>query len=349
MALNTKIKIDDNHVVQEAGTTLTLSGTTKYGAHPTFTTDTQLVDKKYVDDNIISGATSATTYNLGSPAAVEVGGITVDYVLTGKSTNCILQDMLYPELCGTITAPSMSSVVLTPGTTPIEVGTVCNLSVAASFSRGSINPQYCSASTYRSGAPISYCFTGAQLNGEEACTSTLASTGITSYTILAGNNTWGACTCYSAGVPALNNKNNEYCAALGAGIVAGATDTIVGILPYFYGVSVSAPTPNSALLTAGSKVVQTSTGTVCITYGVQTSKYLWFATPCASTTKLGWYEGATNKGNIGTPSDLFDAPTAVSVNSPSSCWSAECYKFYVSTISTDTSANLYCMTNVAQQ
>ena len=79
MAFNTKIKIDDQHVVQNSGTTLTLSSgsTTKYDAHPNFTQDTQLVDKKYVDDNIVSGVTANTIYQGGSPATVEVGGLPV--------------------------------------------------------------------------------------------------------------------------------------------------------------------------------------------------------------------------------------------------------------------------------
>ncbi len=351
MAFNTKIKIDDQHVVQGVGTTLTLSGDTKYGAHPTFTGDTQVVDKKYVDDNIISGVTSGATYNLGSPAAVEVGGLEVGYVLTGKSTNCIIEDMMYPSIEGTLTAPSMSSTVVTPGTSPIEIGTICNLTVTGNFSRGSINPQGQSASPFRSGAANSYCFTGAGTNGSELCTATSAATGITGHVIVVGSNTWGSCTSFDEGVQPKDNKGAEFNAPYGAGTTGAQTDTITGILPYFYGTSDAQPTANQALIDSGSKCVVLSNAntSVQITYGSLVSKWLWFATPNASTTKQGWYEGATNKGNIGTPSDLFDANTPVSINSPDACWGSETYKIYISTFSTDTTSFAYCMTNIAQQ
>ena len=349
MAFNTKINIDDQHVIQNTDTTLTLSGNTKYGEHPTFTGDTQIVDKKYVDDNIITGVTAGTTYDLGSPAAVSVGGIDVDYVLTGKTSNEIIQDMMYPSIEGTLTAPSMTSLVVTPGTSPIEIGTVCNLTVTGNFSRGSINPQYDSASPFRSGAANSYCFTGAGTNGSETCTANSAATGVTGHVIVAGSNTWGSCASFDIGVQPKDNKGADFDTPYAAGTTGAQSDTITGILPIFYGVSVAQPTANQALIDSGSKTVITSTGTVQITYGSQTSKWLWFATPNASTTKLGWYEGPTNKANIGTGSDLFNAPSTPSVNSPSACWSGETYKIYVSNISTDTSANAYCMTNAAQQ
>jgi len=349
MGFNTKIQIDDQHVVQGVGTTLTLNGDTRYGEHPTFSGDTQVVDKKYVDDNISSGTTSATTYNLGSPAAVEVGGIPVDYILTGKTTNCIISDMLYPELFPTLTAPQTTSLVVLPSTSPIEIGTICTLSVTANFSGGTINPQYCSASPLRSGAANTYCFTGSLDDSAISCTANSAVTGLTGYVITAGDNTWGSCVSYDIGVQPKSNKDNNYDSPLAAGTTTAKSDTIVGILPIYYGTSDSQPTANQTLIDGGTKAVVTSDGTVCITYGSLTSKWLWFATPNTSTTKQGWYEGTTNKGNIGLVSDLFDAPSTSSVNSPQSCWTGETYKFYISTISTDTSANLYCMTNTPQQ
>jgi hypothetical protein len=362
MAFTTKINLADSKVFQStgSGSTLHLSGTTiiasvgtlKYATHPTFTGGTQVIDKQYVDMKI-TGATGTTIYTLGSPAAVQVGGINVNYVLTGKSTNCILQDMLYPEICGVLTAPSMTSVDLAPSTSPVEIGsTISSLSVTANFSRGSINPSGQSQCYERSGPATCYCFTGAQINGLYACTanSAVAPT-VTGYTVVSGPNTWGARTCYSIGTQPKSNKGNNFSSPLSAGIASLCENSIDGILPYFYGVSTSVPTPGSALLTGGTKVVACSNATnaVQITFGAQTGKYLWFATPAISATKLGWYEGATNKGNIGSVTDLFNAPTTMGVNSPSGYWTGCSYKIYVSNYSTDTSANDYCMTNTAQQ
>lgn len=358
MAFSTKIDLtsskvyqgDNEPLVLSGDTTIAAVGTLKYAVHPTFTGSTQITDKQYVDNCVGAGVSGGTIYNLLSPAVCIVGGIGTGYVLTGKSTNCIIQDMLYPEICGTLTAPSTTSVILAPSTSPIEQGSVItSLSVTANFSRGSINPQGCSASAFRSGAANCYCFTGAQIGGLYTCTANSALQTVTNYTATTGANTWGSRTCYDAGVQPKSNKCCNFSAPLGAGITTLVDATITGILPYFYGVSTVVPTPGSALLVGAGKTIVDSSGQLNITYGVQTAKYLWFATPVASTTKLGWYEGATNKGNIGTGSDLFNAPSSVSVNSPSGLWNGQSYKFYVSTISTDTSANTYCMTNTAQQ
>lgn len=233
MAFNTKINIDDGHVIQESGTTLTLSGNTKYGQHPIFTEDTQLVDKKYVDDNIISGTTSANTYNLLSPAAIEVGGINVGYELTGKTTNCIIQDMLYPELCGTLTAPSTSTSLSETGL--YEIG--CSLTsvvVTSNFDRGSINPQYESASPYRSGEANAYCFSGLQVVGCYDSTANSLQQTATNHIVTQGNNTWGTYTFYDEGVQPKSNKGEDFDSPLASGDTSPAnTASLVGAYPIF--------------------------------------------------------------------------------------------------------------------
>jgi hypothetical protein len=353
MGLNTKIKIDDNHVEQLASTTLTLNSgaTTQYSAHPTFTEDTQVVDKKYVDDNIVSGVTASTVYQLGSPATVTVGGVTIGDTLTGLTSNQILEDILYPDIIGELTGPSMVSVVLSVGT-PQEVGTPIAPDVTATFDRGSIDPKYCSASADRSGAPLVYCFTGPQIQGTPACSTDVSVQSVSNYTVTAGTNTWGSCTCHSIGVQPKDNKDVNYDSPLAAALVTPAVSaTITGIYPFFYGVSVGVPTPGSDLLTGGTTCVVDSDGTIAIGYGLQTDKYLWFAIPTDSTTKQGWIETNNNNGNIGEPSDLFGAQTIVSVDSPDSCWSGQDFKFYVSNYVTSivTTLNDYCMTNTPQQ
>lgn len=356
MAFNTKISLDNNKVIQSNGAILSLSGHTiiandgdlKYQTHPTFSGDTQVVDKKYVDDNIII-ATGSTIYNLESPSAVLLCGITIGYVLTGKSTNCILQDLLVPELFQTsVGSPSTSVGLSQTGT--FEIGCSLSQTITPTYTAGAVTPPYCSTAPYtRGGAANGYSFTGPSVSGGfSGCTSCA----LTPYIVTANANTWSVCTRYNAGSTIKGSKGTltvGYQPALTSGCTAAGSATITGILPYFYGYSVGVPTPDSALLTTGTKVVATSTGQINITYGIQTGKYFWFATPNASTTKLGWYEGPTNKGNIGLISDLFYAPTGVTVNSPSACWSGEVYKIYISNYTTDTSANAYCMTNIAQQ
>jgi hypothetical protein len=263
MAFNTKIQIDDQHVVQSPNTTLTLSGDTRYAVHPNFTGDTQIIDKKYVDDNIVSGVTGGTVYSapLLSPAAVAVGGISVGYVPLGKTSNEILQDMMFPELFGALnpingaTQSAAPSVSLTPSNaSPYEVGcSISTVTINASFSRGTINPQYCSACSQRSGPVTTHYFCGPQTSGSKACTTLTPTTGATSYVITAGVNTaWGVCVATSIGTQPKSNKNNNFSSPLPANTSPAGTAAYVGAYP------ISATTTTISTLTKQTLVPMTS-------------------------------------------------------------------------------------------
>jgi len=353
MAFNTKIRIDDQHVEQVVNSTLTLSGDTRYATHPNFTGDTQIIDKKYVDDNIIS-ATGSTVYDLESPAALEVGGIDVGYVLTGKTANEILQDLLVPELYQTTVGTPTTSLSVTP-TGVREVGCVITtLTVDPTYIAGAITPLYATdGGTTRGGAAISYCYTGPSMGAGFVAA---GSCSVSNYAVTAGAQSWNACTCFDAGATIRGSKGTLNPSVtpnpLPAGCTAaGTAGTITGCYPHFYGSSASDPTLNSALLATGSKVVADSSGQININFGTACGVYLWFATPQTSTTKQGWYEGATNKGNIGIlPTDVWNAPVQnVSVNSPESCWSSVNYKMYKMNVTTSVNGTVYCMTNDRKQ
>jgi hypothetical protein len=243
MAFNTKIRIDDQHVEQVVNSTLTLSGDTRYATHPNFTGDTQIIDKKYVDDNIIS-ATGSTVYDLLSPSACAVGGITVGYVLTGKTSNEIIQDMLFPELFGALnpvngaTQSAAPSVSLSPSNASLyEVGcSIPTVTINASFSRGTINPQYCSACSQRSGPVTTHYFSGPQITtGSISCTTLTPTTATTSaYVVTSGvNSTWGVCVATSIGTQPKSNKNNNFSSPLPANTSPAGTAGYIGAYPIF--------------------------------------------------------------------------------------------------------------------
>jgi len=368
MALNTKLNLVDAKFYQQVDGTLSLSGHTriassgdlKYNVHPNFTGATQIVDKQYVDYKVVSGVTGGTIYAapLLSPAAVCVGGIPIGYVPLGKTSNQILQDMLFPELFGALnpingaTLSLTPSVSLSPAAGTYEVGcSMPTVTITGTFNRGTINPQYCSACSQRSGPVTTHYFSGPQTSGSKACTTLSPTTATTSsYVVTAGANTaWSVCVATSVGTQPRSNKNNTFSSPLPANTSSAGTAAYTGIYPYYYGKSVGVPTPNTALIATGTKVVADSAGQINLTFGADTDKYLWFATPCESTTKLGWRESVSNGGNIGSGSDLFGAATSVNVDSPQSCWATKCYKIYVSNYSTAPTANAYCITNTAQQ
>ena len=101
------------------------------------------------DSIVIYTDAGEDTYNLSSPAAICVGGICVGTVLTGKTAFELFEELLVPELCGSITAPSLSIGLICTGCK--EIGTVISQTVTGTFSRGAINPQYCSGSPVISG------------------------------------------------------------------------------------------------------------------------------------------------------------------------------------------------------
>jgi hypothetical protein len=339
MAFTTKIDLNKNKVFQSDNELLILSGNTviatvgdlRYQTHPEFTGNTQIVDKKYVDLKI-TGATGTTIYNLLTPAAVCVGGINVGYVLTGKSSNCIIQDMLFPEISPVLTAPSMTSLGLAPSTSPLEVGTVIgSLSVTANFSRGSINPQGCSAAACRSNCATCYCFTGAQIVGLKACTANSDTETVTAYSVLAGANTWGSRACYDVGVQPKTNKGTNFGSPLAAGIIGALCEnTITGIYPYYFGKlsSGSRPAVTNALITGGTKVAAYAGTCTSVIFGA-TGEWTWFALPAACAARAYWCETALSRGCMASaPSDKY--PDTCNISISSACWAGISYNVYMS-------------------
>ena len=115
--------------------------------------------------------------------------------------------------------------------------------------------------------------------------------------------------------------------------------TVSSIYPYFYGkvssggaaAGVNRPTANNALITGGTKVVASSTGTISITFNSTADDYSWFAIPSTSTSKTVWYVDALNNGTIGgsvsSGGNLFPANDVVSVTTV--LWGGVSYKVYI--------------------
>lgn len=124
---------------------------------------------------------------------------------------------------------------------------------------------------------------------------------------------------------------------LQSGIFTSNNYTVNSIYPIFFGLANTAPTANQALIDSGIKQVVQSDGTLNITFGA-VGQYLWFAHPALNPTKTKWYVNALNNGNIGSISDLFNAPTTVSITTV--MWAGVSYKIYISNIPTTTTGNM---------
>lgn len=327
MVFNTKIKLDDSNQYQLSGNTLTLSGTTiigkniKYNVHPVFTQDVDIIDKKYVDD-LISTTTGNTIYNLDSPTTITVGGLNIGSIITGKTTNEILKEILVPYLYPTFTSftNNVSSIV--------EVG--CQISGSKSFSWSFSNSSNVSPGTMcicdvTSNATLSCNISTTSPQLTTICTKLFSSCGMTQV--------W----CGSA-------KNS--C----SGQFNSSTLTVSGILPYYWGICTcpggagcNRPVASCAMVLTGTKVLSNSSGSIGINFNSGPDDYIWFAVPSTVTDKTCWCVSALNNGSIGggvSPAcNLFPAPDA-NISVSTACWSSCNYDVYISNKQTCTTSTM---------
>lgn len=140
-------------------------------------------------------------------AAIEVGGIEAGTSYEeGTSLETVLRDMLEPTLYPTLTNPSAS--LAGTGNKLLETGASLNVTITATFNRGSINPAY-GTNGYRAGAA-----TGYSLNSG---TSQAGNTW--SETVTSSNRSFSASVSYAAGEQPKDSKGNNYNSPLPAGSI----------------------------------------------------------------------------------------------------------------------------------
>jgi len=283
-----------------------------------------------------SASGGSTIYNCASPTTCAVGGLNASTSIAGCNLAKIIEMMVAPVLNPTLSSPS-SSILLQPTTPVFEVGCQIGFVETINFNRGSVSPVYCGGTPYRTGSASCYVFTDTGGNQYSGVTNACV---MSSVSILSGNNTAYGVVYYGSGVAPTKSDGSLMTGCTYLSGFISSCSTVCGTYPYFYGNSVGVPVAGSALLTTGTKCVIDSSGNVVVNYNVGSpNKYIWFATPAISQTKTKW-EGSnaptTNTESI--PGGLFNAPTTVSVNSPSSCWTGINYKFYISNYPTSTIA-----------
>ena len=274
---------------------------------------------------------TGATYDLTSPSIFATGGMCSGTVLTGKTAFEILKEILAPELCGVLTAPSEAISANPTGT--FEIGcTISTLCITATFSRGSINPQYCSTSAFRSGLANCYAFTGCGVAGSYACTSSPVIKCATGYVICASQ-TWAVCTCYDCGVQPKGNAGSNFGSPLVAGVSNTASVILSGIYPYYWGklTNGSRPAVTNSLVTGGTKVIAISAGVVNISFSSASNEYTWFAMPATNVSKACWYVNALDNGKVdSSPGDKYPDECIFSICSGQGCWTGVNYKVYMS-------------------
>ena len=285
----------------------------KYNAHPTFTGSTQIVDKKYVDDQ----TTGSTTYQCQSPSTITVGGLIAGSLLTGCGLNKILEEILTPYIL-----PTFSSFSTTGISTTIEVGTKLSGSKSFTFGFTNIGNICANSLSIRDVTLGSNIATSCSISSPQSAT-------ILSYTATTCGQQQSWCGC------AKNSCGTCF------GSVAYTT---TAYLPYYWGICTCAggagcnrPIGSGINVTGGTKILANSSGSISVTFNSGNNDYLWFAVP-ATVSKGCWCtpSAPTNNGVIGggiNPAcNLFPAPDVVSLTS--ACWVGKSYNVYISNAQT---------------
>jgi len=269
----TRPDLDDRQFKQLSGSTLTLSGETNFGG---------ILKSKGVEiDGATSGASSgwALTWNGtkivlapstgggggqeytgASPTNITVGGLAAGTNISGWTLSEIVQAMVITTYFPTLTNPSVTSFTEDVTNTQ-EIGTIVpTINFTATFSQGSINPQYPpTASPFRSGLPNNYNYTGAQIAGTYP--STLLSNGqtVTSYKMLLGSNTWTATVTYDGGVQPYDSSGNPYSSPLLGGTTTPPYPrSLTGRYLRFFGASAITPVNSAQVRALPQSEYQTS-------------------------------------------------------------------------------------------
>lgn len=277
--------------------------------------------KQYVD----SVSSTSGIYHGASPATITQGGIPAGYVLTNKSFEKILEDMLV-----VYQNPTFSSFSITGQQTPLEVGMVLNGVKTFTWSTtnsGNISPNTISITNVNTSTSL---VSGLSNDGSEVLNigSITNTTPINQVFRIQATNTHTI------------NFNTTY--------------SITSKYPCFYGKIASGgaisgsnrPSSNQALINSGTKMVLSTNenGTITINFNSTSDDYIWFAVPTIGTLKTKWFETSLNNGVIGgniSPSgNLFPSPDTVVINDPTSLWSGVSYKIYVSNYQTLSTSNL---------
>lgn len=302
-----------------------------------------------------SGGTTVYPYNECSTCTV--GGLVAPDNLYNRQVVDILHDILVPTMYPTLTNPSLSLFTINPTTTLYEVGVSSDITGTTCFNPGSIDPVYPpTACSCRSNGTLCYEYSG--YVGTVECTINSPSNvyPFGGYSIQNGNNTISAKIYYSGGTQPYNSTGGTtYSGGTMSGLTTGITNTcsktITGVYPWFWGTGSTVPDVSTSGCTQclidsyTCKCVASSVNNVVVDNFNVTAKYIWFATPYASTTKTCW-QGANNVSNNGViPGPLFPAPTSWNIGSCSNCWGTPtspvglttpvCYKVYVSNYATN--------------
>lgn len=295
-----------------------------------------------------------------------VGGIASGTTVSSLSSLNLVQifnDLLFPTVNPTYTIPTITlsstitsireigqtfSPVVTLAGTKNDAGPFSQLIIRKSINGGTASTLTTSGIVVSSATPVANQFGYTNFNNPNFSYTVLTTdSGLIIPAPASGGSSstvsYSGLGDYTAGLAKKNNKGfddlrpplvrNVNAPQAPATNFAPTLQTITGYYPYFYG---KASTQKSAsdivsIIQSGTgytKVTNNATGSLSMAFNA-TGEWPWFATYSVYPTKTTWFENALNNGNIGGVTDLFAAPTTLSVVSSDGYWTTT-FKIYPS-------------------
>lgn len=277
-----------------------------------------------------------------SLSTIQVGGLQPTTLgnLKSKSLNKIVEEIVAPTINPTLIAPSHTFTSFPVNNSELEVGSQLDITFTSNFDRGSISPQFTSASNFRSGNPVKYNYFGVGLS-HSVNSFLVDQQTLNNYTLLQGNNIWENSVEYLGGVQPKNNKGENFSNPLPSGVTNKKSVNIIGIYPYFWLKSDNLLTPDIVKSRIeneiANKVVANSNGDITINFNAN-QQYLAFAIPFNYPIKTKWQgtNSISNTGIIGGINgvNLFSNPEIRTINSQ--LWSGVQYRIYICEYKTST-------------
>lgn len=178
-----------------------------------------------------TGGTDAGTYNLSSPAAIDVGGILTGTELTGKTSFELFEMLLVPTLEPSFVDPYNTFALSNTGLFEVNCN-ITPLTMTAGFNQGSIDPVYCGGPSLASGLPLFYNFTGTGLSSTGTSLLSISCTIAASYNVPIGAQTWSNSVTFDDGQPPLDSKGGIL-PAYPAGTTGNVSQCIEGVYPIY--------------------------------------------------------------------------------------------------------------------
>ena len=178
-----------------------------------------------------TGGTDAGTYDLSSPAAIDVGGILTGTELTGKTSFELFEMLLVPTLEPSFVDPFNSFALSNIGLFEVNCN-ITPLTMTAGFNQGSIDPVYCGGPSLASGLPLMYNFSGFGLSNTGTSLLSISCTIAASYNVPVGLQTWTNSITFDDGQPPLDSKGNPI-SPYPAGTTGNINQCIEGVYPIY--------------------------------------------------------------------------------------------------------------------